>query len=60
MKCIKCNGNTKVTETASTLLFVLRKRKCLECGNSFITREVIDNAVGMNAVFNKIRKGLKV
>lgn len=40
MKCPKCNGNTKVTDSRCEDDCVNRRRVCLECGYRFSTIEV--------------------
>lgn len=39
MRCNRCQGNTKVTETIEYHDDVYRRRKCLECGMNFCTKE---------------------
>ena len=48
MKCPKCGGQTKVTESRLWGNTTLRRRKCLGCGRIFITEELITSAADEN------------
>ena len=41
IKCPKCNGELKVTNTMSEVNKIVRRRKCAECGSYFFTEEVL-------------------
>lgn len=42
MICIKCKGQLKINETRNTEdNYVVRRRKCLSCGNIMYTKEFI-------------------
>ena len=41
MRCPKCKGELKVTNTMSEVNKIVRRRKCVECGSYFFTEEVI-------------------
>lgn len=45
MICPKCGGALAVVDSISDDNSVYRRRKCVECGNRFYTREVIDNGL---------------
>jgi transcriptional regulator NrdR family protein len=60
MKCMKCNGETEVTDTARASSFILRRRRCLECGKVMTTQEFYNDSPYTRKLLNDIRKGLKV
>lgn len=41
MKCVKCGGKTMVVDSAGEDDFVLRRRKCKDCGKWFFTQELL-------------------
>lgn len=41
IKCPKCNGELKVTNTMSEVNKIVRRRKCAVCGMYFFTEEVL-------------------
>lgn len=44
MRCLDCDGNTKVVDTTDYSGVVFRKRRCLVCGLKFNTMEdVVDS-----------------
>ena len=45
MICPKCGGALTVVDSISDDNSVYRRRRCVECGNRFYTREVIDNGL---------------
>jgi len=40
MNCPKCEGQTKVIDTAAVYDSVIRRRECLSCGQRFFTEEL--------------------
>lgn len=57
MICPKCGGKTTVKETRSRDAQTIRRRQCLKCGKTFITREsAIDWIEGyefLRAIYNE-------
>lgn len=47
MKCPKCNGDTKVTDSASNDTTVFRLRRCKECNYKFGTAELFSQNCGL-------------
>ena len=41
MLCPSCRGKTKVIDSRETTTGVCRRRKCLECGVKFTTKELL-------------------
>ncbi len=41
MKCVYCGGDTKVVDVATRDDMNVRRRRCLKCGKSFLTREAL-------------------
>ena len=41
MTCKRCGGKTSVVDSAGEDDFVLRRRKCKDCGKWFFTREIL-------------------
>ena len=60
MKCIKCNGETEVVDTARASSFILRRRRCLECGELQVTQEFYNDSPYTRSLLGKIKKGLEV
>ena len=57
MTCKYCGGDTKVTDTGTANDFVIRKRLCIMCNQSFFTiEEDFDDDVEATKVLNKLKK----
>lgn len=41
IRCPKCNGELRVTQTMNGTDKIVRRRKCAVCGTSFLTEEVL-------------------
>lgn len=41
IRCPKCNGELRVTQTINGGEQIVRRRKCTICGTSFLTEEVL-------------------
>lgn len=58
MKCPKCDGKTKVTDTVPNEAEheIYRRRLCLECGHKFYSVEFeTEPTARFEAVFSKLR-----
>ena len=58
MKCIYCKkGETKVYNSASTDVVVVRHRQCLSCGKKFFTEERTgENQNALNSMLNTLKE----
>ena len=60
MQCLKCRGETSVVDTARASSFILRRRRCLECGHTSITQELYNDSKYTRTLLSNIKKGLRV
>ena len=56
MNCIYCDGDTFVIDSKRTKATVIRRRKCVKCGQCYFTREMlIDDDKGAHMLY-KLKK----
>lgn len=54
MKCPKCGGDSKVTDSRKAHDEIYRRRACKKCGYSFYTFEAIDESENVKKLLSKI------